>query len=139
MSGNSRFDRELEELLASLGELPAREPPRSRWQRRVRTVLYRWQEIVAGLRWRGIATEQLMLAGIVLIVLAYFLRLAGPLSAAAGWVALIGIVSFFSGFVMSVASSRRRRPQRWRDRPISIEQGVPWTERMRRWLRRNLR
>lgn len=137
MSG-SRFDRELEELLASLGELPAREPPRNRWQRRLRTVLYRWQETVARLRWRGIATEQLMLVGIVFIVMAYFLRLASP--TLAGWIGLLGVVLFFGAFAMAVAGNRRRRSNQWRGQVVSFGQGrVPWTERVRRWLRRNLR
>lgn len=138
MSGSSRFDRELEELLASLGELPERERPRGRWQRRLRAVLYRWQETVAGLRWKGIATEQLMLAGIVFIVLAYFVRLASPVLA--GWIGLLGVLLFFGAFALAVAGNRRRRPERWRGQVVSFGQArVPWIERVRRWLRRNLR
>jgi hypothetical protein len=138
MSGSSRFDRELEELLASLGELPAREPPRSRFRRTMRTILYRWQEMVARLRWRGVATEQLMLAGIVLIVLAYFLRLVSTL--VAGYLGLLGVLVFFVAFGLAVAGNRRRRQPRWRGAVISFDRArVPWTERVRRWLRRNLR
>ena len=138
MSGSSRFDRELEELLASLGELPPRETPRSRMRRRLRTLLYRWQEGVARMRWNGIATDQMMLVGIVLIVLAYFVRLVSTL--AAGYLGLFGVLVFFAAFGLAVASNRRRSQARWRGQVIPFDRGrVSWAERMRRWLRRNLR
>ncbi|MCX6023296.1 MAG: hypothetical protein NTZ05_16530 [Chloroflexi bacterium] len=134
MSG-SRFDRELEELLASLGELPPPATRGSRWRRRLRSWLFRWQESVARLRWNGIAADQLMLAGIVFIVLAYFLRLVFPL--VAGYVGLLGVVAFFGGFGLAVASSRRRARPRWRGEVVSFDRGrVPLTERVRRWFRR---
>jgi hypothetical protein len=138
MPGNSRFDRELEELLASLGELPPRETPRNRFQRTLRTALYRWQETVSRFRWNGIATEQMMLVGIVLIVLAYFLRLGSTV--VAGYLGLVGVLVFFAAFGLAVAGNRRRRAPRWRGQVVSFSSArVPWTERLRRWLRRNLR
>ena len=61
-------------------------------------------------------------------------------TALAGYLGLIGVLVFFAAFGLAVAGNRRRPQTRWRSQVISFSNGrVPWTERVRRWLRRNLR
>lgn len=113
MSG-SKFERELDELLASIGEWTPRESRSQRFRRRFRGWLSHWQEAVARMRWIGIPTDQMMLGGILLIVFAYFLRLALPVAAA--YVGLLGILVFFVAFALAIRGGRRRRDARWRGR-----------------------
>ena len=134
MSG-SRYERELDELLASLGDWAPRETRAQRFQRRFRQWLAQWQESVARMRWTGMSVDQMMLGGIGLIVFAYFLRLAVPVGAA--YVGLLGVLVFFASFALAIRNARRRRESRWRGRPISsYDQQTSLFYRLRSWWRR---
>ena len=137
MSG-SRFDRELDELLANLGDWTPRESRRQRIWRHVREWQAHWQEAVARLRWSGIPTDQMMLGGILMIVFAYFLRLAIALAAA--YVGLLGILLFFVAFGLAIRGGQRRRELRWRGRSVGpYGGGSSLLARLRFWWRRNWR
>ncbi|MBI4498252.1 MAG: hypothetical protein HY689_10170 [Chloroflexi bacterium] len=137
MSG-SRFERELEELLVSLGEWTPRESRSQRFRRRFRAWLYRWQEAIARMRWGGLPADQMMLVGMVLIVFAYFLRLALP--AGAAYVGLLGVLLFFVAFALAVTGGRRRRDIRWRGHLVEPSpyrsSPPPFLAWLRRWWRR---
>ena len=136
MSG-SRFDRELDELLASIGDWTPRETRGQRLRRRFRSWLLRWQESIASMRWTGIPTDQLMLGGFILIVVAYFLRLALPVMAA--YVGLVGVLVFFVAFGLAVRGGRRRSASRWRGQPIDFYRrrgAVSFLVRLRLWWQR---
>ena len=129
-----KYEKEIEELLASLGEFKPRKRSFSdrvmaslgRWQ-------YRWQRFVSGLVQKRLNPDHLMVYGIILIVIAYFLRF--PI--VGKYIGIAGILLFFTGFLLAMTMGRRYNNEQkiWRGRVIQFEEhhlGL----KIRYWLRR---
>lgn len=133
-----KFEREIEELLSRLGEWVPQDTPFQRFKRILSRWLFRWQEgwphaLTDPRRWR-IPLDQLMLAGIVLVVLSYLLRFVIPL--AARYTGVLGVILFFTAFALYFSvGQQRRRDIRWRGRSVEPRPGTrSWKARLRRWI-----
>lgn len=133
-----KFEREIEELLSRLGEWVPQDTPLQRSKRVLGRWLFRWQEgwrhALANLRnWRA-PLDQLMLAGIVLVVLSYFLRFAVPM--VARYTGVLGVILFFTAFALYFSMGRQqRRDIRWRGRLVEPGPAAArWWSRLRRLL-----
>ena len=128
-----KYEKEIEELLASLGEV---KPRRRKWTDRVSSSLsrwqYQWQGFVAGLSHKRINPDKLMIYGILLIVLTYFLRL--PIISR--YTGIAGILLFFTGFVLALTTGGGYSNERkiWRGRVIDFNDGK-FGEKIRFWLK----
>ena len=128
---SDRMQQEIEEILGKYKKFPLREPL---W-RRIRRRLSRWSSSVS--RWSAshlprITVGRVMLAGIVLIIAAYF-GFGGK--SITQMVLVAGLIIFVAAFIFAL----RRRPQyvekRWRGRPLEFrEPGIG--ERLRSWWNR---
>lgn len=134
----SPYEREIEELLRSLGPIG---PKETGWQRFRRIMGGRLNGLVRSARDlpRTVPADQLMLAALLMVVAAYFLRLVAP--ELARIVGVIGLVMFVLAFSFSFQQLGRSRNQpRWRGRPIDMRAGQPtMIDRFVFWLRRKMR
>ena len=134
----SQFDRDIEELLRSLGDLGPRE---TGWQRFRRGLATRWETFWWNVRAlpRAVPADQLMIAALLFVVAAYFLRFALP--GVARFVGLLGVGMFVAAFFFSFNQLfGSRREIRWRGQPIDIGRGQSgFMDRLVLWLRRKLR
>ncbi len=131
-----KYEKEIEELLASLGEFKPRKRRLSdrviaslgRWQ-------YRWQGFISGLSHKRLNPDHLMIYGIILIVITYFLRLP----VIGRYTGIAGILLFFTGFVLALTMGRRYSDERkiWRGRIIDF-QDQNLGPKIKLWLRRLL-
>lgn len=134
-----KFEREIEDILESLGEIG---PKETGWQRLQRSLVGRWYRFLHAVRDlpRAIPADQLMLAAILFIVSAYFLRFVLPNVARV--VGLFGLVLFLAAFILSFNQVMRGagRELRWRGRQIDTGRGQPgFMDQFLLWLRRKLR
>lgn len=131
MSEPSRFEKEIEELLARLGDWSPKDKPRGRFGDTLRQWIYRWQYgwqyALSKFRW-SVPPEQLMLISILLILAAYFSRFVFPV--VARYVAVLGFILFFTSFLFSFGLGQRR-DRRWRGQVVNYRPGDFWD-----WLRR---
>lgn len=132
MSEPSKFEREIEELLARLGDWTPKSRPPGQFLETLRRWIYRWQYgwqyAISRLRWY-VPPEQLMLISILLIVGAYFFRFVLPM--AARYIAVLGFIMFFASFLLSFGFARRPE-KKWRGRVVDYgRRGGFWD-----WLRR---
>lgn len=134
----TQYEREIEEILRSLGDIGPRETP---WQRFVRGVSRRWRDFWSGVRDlpRAIPADQLMLASILLILGAFVLRYISP--SISRFVGAVGLIAFFAAFALSLRLFARGLDSdlRWRGRPIDLSYArSSWLRRLTRWLRRHM-
>lgn len=133
-----RYEREIDDLLRQLEAeqrepLPFRPRPRpSRW----RTEWQRWSGVAAA----GSVVEWLMAAAVVLLVLAFLLRVTGLMLA---WlVAVLAVGCLFAALALSVVRGARQPGGRERSASHyyrSHREGPDWgefTARLRRWFNR---
>ena len=135
----SPYEREIEELLRSLGPIG---PKETGWQRFRRLMEVRFTGLARSVRDlpRSVPADQLMLAALLMVVAAYFLRLVAP--ELARIVGVIGLVMFVLAFAFSFQQlfGRSRNQPRWRGRPIDMRSGQPTIiDRFVFWLRRKMR
>jgi hypothetical protein len=138
----SPYEREIEELLRSLGPIG---PKETGWQRFRRIMGARLTGLAGSIRDipRTVPAEQLMIAAFLMVIAAYFLRLVPGFSSIVGLLATVGIVMFVLAFGISFQQlfgrSRGNQP-RWRGRPIDMRSGQPtMIDRFVFWLRRKMR
>lgn len=130
---SDKYEKEIEDLLASLGEVGLR---RSQWTDGFSSSLGRWQHqwrgFVAGLSRKRINPDKLMIYGIILIVLTYFLRV--PIISR--YTGIAGVLLFFTGFALSFTTGGRYSSERkiWRGRVVDFNDGK-FGEKIRVWLR----
>jgi len=135
----SPYEREIEELLRSLGPIG---PKETGWQRFRRVIGARLNGLTTSIRDlpRAVPADQLMLAALLMVVAAYFLRLVAP--ELARIVGVVGLVMFVLAFAFSFQQlfGRSRNQPRWRGRPIDMRSGQPtMIDRFVLWLRRKMR
>jgi len=135
----SPYEREIEELLKSLGELGPRETAWQRFRRVTGARLRGWARRIRDLP-GTVPADQLMLAALLFVVAAFFLRFVLP--GLARVVGVIGILMFLAAFAFSfqqlLGGSRYER--RWRGRSMERSRGSPTPlDRFIFWLHRKLR
>ncbi|MBI2887878.1 MAG: hypothetical protein HYY02_11800 [Chloroflexi bacterium] len=135
----TEFERQLEELLKSLGDIG---PKETAWQRFRRGAARRWSAFQSWVRNlpRAVPADQLMLAAIIVIIAAFFLRFVLP--SAARFIGLAGLVLFIAAFVFSFNQLMRRShtERRWRGQPVDTRSYQPsLLDRLVLWLRRKRR
>jgi hypothetical protein len=132
-----KFEREIEDILNKLDRFPKPKPGD-----RVRQAFSRqvsgWQRRAA-LRLANLSVGQIMLAGIVMILVGYFFRVALP----GIWYYLVifGLILFFTSFLLSFFGAGRARGRGqvyWRGRPAQAyySDGETLAARLRDWWRR---
>lgn len=135
----SEYEREIDEILQRLDELG---PRRSRLHRFSRWLGRRWEAFAEWVRSlpNAVAADQLMVAAIVFVVAAFFLRFVVP--PAARWVGVAGVLLFLLAFALSLRQiwGSGRREVRWRGRIIDMDDGRPTlADRLILWFRRQFR
>ena len=133
------YEREIEEILKSLGDIGPRE---NAWQRFARVMTLRWKAMlrrVVDLP-RTVPVDQLMLTALLFVVAGYFMRLFLP--GVARFVILAGLVMFVAVFFFSFnqlfGSSRQQTG--WRGRPIDMRRSQPTLlDHFFFWLRHKMR
>ena len=133
------FEREIEELLKSLGEIGPKETTAQRLRRNFIRRWYGFRAWLADLP-RAVPADQLMLAAILFIVAAYFLRFVLP--TVARFVGIAGLLMFCAAFVLSfnVLIRRSRPTPRWRGQPVDLNRHqATLLDRIILWARRKLR
>jgi hypothetical protein len=136
------YEREIEELLKSLSDFGPRETPAQRFQRLARQ---RWRGFLQRLRDlpRTVPADQLMLAALLFVVAAYFMRLVIP--GAARFVGLAGVILFILAFAFSFQQffGRSRGQTRWRGRPVQMSSYQHYQptllDKFFFWIRRRMR
>jgi hypothetical protein len=132
-----RIEREIEEILNKLDHFPE-ESKTDRLRRRSSDAAASFlRPFIEPLT--RISLRHVMLAGIVMVVIAFFARGLGPLM---NWVLIAGLLLFLSAFALSFFNGGATKPprieKRWRGRPMDLEEPHPPSlgERFRAWLRR---
>lgn len=132
----SQFDRDIDDILSRFGEF---QPKESGWQRMRRLASARIAAFVANLRAlpQAVPADQMMLAAVVFIVAAFFLRYVFP--GFARFVGLAGLLLFLAAFVVSFNQlfGSGRRHVRWRGQVIDMTSyRSGYLNRFLFWLRR---
>lgn len=139
MSDSNRLEREIEEILGKIEQLPSAPPrrtrPVNRTLLRIGAAISERQRAIA----RGLArfsVSQVMLTSFLVILTALFFRRAAPVLMA--WVLYAGIVLFVTTFAFMVFGGRSGNgsvsgPQRWRGRPIEPTATPSIRLRLRNW------
>ena len=133
------YEREIEELLKSLGDIG---PKETAWQRFERGIAERWHALLRRLAElpRTVPGDQLMITAFVCLVGGYFMRLVLP--GVACFVILGGLVLFVAAFLFSLQQlfGGRRSENRWRGRPAEMRRpGPTLLDHFFFWLRRKMR
>ncbi len=135
----SQYEKDIEEILEGLGDLPITESPRQQFQRQ-------WGRRARNLWWdikalpSTIAADQLMIVALLCVVAAFFLRFMMP--GVARFVGLAGLVLFIAAFAFSFNRffGGGGREVRWRGQVIDLQSGQPSTiDRFIIWMRRKMR
>ncbi|MSQ27118.1 MAG: hypothetical protein EXR51_03135 [Dehalococcoidia bacterium] len=135
----SQFDRDIDDILSKLGEFG---PKETGWQRLRRIAMARIAALGAAIRSlpQAVPGDQMMLAAVVFIAGAFFLRYVFP--GFARLVAVAGLILFVAAFAVSfnqLFGSGRRRV-RWRGQVIDMTAyGSGYLNRFLFWLRSKLR
>lgn len=133
MSQRHKFEREIDEILSRLDDFP-RKRRKVQLRRKIGDRLARIGDAVGAVTSR-INVGQVMLAGIILILAAFFFRGLNP--GLTTWFIILGLVLFFGAFIASLLPRGAGRRQRhyWRGQPIYYDQPTVW-ERLRGLLGR---
>ena len=137
MPNSDRLEREIEEILGRIEQLP---PPESRAKRAVRRTLRRTGAAISD-RQRALARElsrvslsQMILLSFLMILGAFFFRRMSPL--VMDWLMYGGVILFVVSFGMLMFTGRvgGSRERKWRGRPVRSQTGPTLEQRVRRWL-----
>jgi hypothetical protein len=136
---SDRVEREIEEILRKVDDFPT-EAARIRARRKERDREHRpglLQRI--GISFRGAGIGQVMLLSIVLVLGSHFI-IGRFDSTVAQYGIILGLILFFSSFLLSFRPRGSTAPQvkRWRGRiiePDTSSEPRPWS-RLNRWWRR---
>lgn len=130
-----RLEREIQEILDKIEQLPAPRRQRAtglrRALRRIGEGVSAWQRTVARELSR-ISLSQLVLLSFLLILGAFLIRGIGPIGT---WIMIAGLVLLVTSLALIMLGSggTRSRTQRWRGRTISYKRdGL--AQRLRRWF-----
>lgn len=129
---SDRLRQEIEEILGKYEKFPLREPFPRRLRRKASALATAAGQRLAALL-RYVTVGRLMLAGVVLILAAYFFTLGG--ASISRSIIIAGLVIFAVAFMVSL---RRRYPRveaRWRGRPVDLNEPSVGT-RLRAWWER---
>lgn len=125
-----KYKREIEEILARMGEPRRREGAWYRWERRGQ----RWLAEVRHALWGAgleVSPQRLLTLALVLIVVAYFSR--GILLRGAAYLALLALALFLTALIFSVAGWHQpRHEKRWRGQPLDYSSRA-WPDWRRLW------
>jgi hypothetical protein len=129
----NRIEREIEEILTRLDEFVPDESRMRRLRRRARAALQAvWDEVRH--RTRGITAGHVVLASVVVLLVAFFLRGSFPtFFRIATWVA---VGALFAAIFFSIRPVRRQSTRYWRGQPVDVRRPGLLT-RLRWWLRRH--
>jgi hypothetical protein len=133
------YEREIEELLKSLGDIGPKETGwlrfKRRWTARKNALLRSLADLP-----RTVPADQLMLTAILFVVAGYFMRLVLP--SVARFVFLAGLILFVAAFFFSFNQlfGAKRNQRRWRGQPIDMRRPQPTIlDHFIFWLRRKMR
>ena len=138
MADSDRLEREIEEILGRIDQLP---PPESRAKRTVRRSLRRLGTAISD-RQRAIARElsrvsmsQMILLSFLMILGSFFLRRVSPLLM--DWLMYGGVILFVVSFAAVMFGHRggSAYEQKWRGQPVRYQMGPTLSERVARWWR----
>jgi hypothetical protein len=133
----SEYEREIEDILRNMGELG---PKRRQNQRLIARLGRAWRRFTG---WLGglpsaFAADQLMMAAIICVVAAFFMRFVFP--AGARWVGLAAGALFVAALALSIRQVWGHgggSEKRWRGRVIDMQSGQPTlADRLILWFRR---
>ena len=130
-----RLEREIQEILDKIEQLPAPKRQRAvglrRSLRRVGESFSAWQRTIAQELSR-ISLAQLVLLSLLLILGAFLIRGLGPIGS---WLMIAGLVLLVTSLalIMFGSGGRRTRTQQWRGRTISYRRDT-LAQRIRRWF-----
>ena len=133
------YEREIEELLRSLGDIGPKETGWQRFQRLASARIRAFGRRVRSLP-HTVPADQLMLTALLFVIAAYFLRFVMP--GAARFVGLAGIMLFIAAFAFSFSQlfGRSRNQRIWRGRPVDTRRYQPTLlDKFIFWLRRRMR
>lgn len=144
-NGQDRIHREIEELLDRLDNFVPEDRLATKIRNRARRRDSDTPGALARIRARisRVSLGQLMLAGFVLIIAAYFLK--GPLGDLTPWLIGLGLVMAGGAFVLSIVRGGGSRTlggsveKRWRGQVIEYSTGPSAANRIRNWFRRRRR
>ena len=136
---SNRYEDEIRKLLESMDDFMPEEPrtrraPRrppglsDRIRSRLRSFSTRWRGFNLGRRFVGVrSSAQLVLVGMLLVVVAVFLRMLPVIGVLSGFVGAIGVLLFLVGYVLSFLDiGRPKQEARWRGRIIEMPRRRPW-------------
>ena len=127
----SRYEREIEDILAKSGgfdpDPPEREPKRDR--RNFRRLVWLYVKQSLGGSPLSMSPGRIMLIGFVLLMAAL---IAVPFGIGiVGYVAFAGLIIFIIGYALVLARPPKIE-KRWRGQPMDMDADQSWLERMRR-------
>jgi len=129
---SDRLRQEIDEILGKYEKFPLREPLPRRLRRKASgLVAAAAQRLAAPLRY--VTVGRLMLAGLILILAAYFIGFGG--GSVTRSIIIAGLIIFAIAFMMSL---RRRYPRvepRWRGQPLELHEPSVGT-RLHAWWER---
>ena len=129
---SDRLRQEIDEILGKYEKFPLREPLPRRLRRKASGLMTAAaQRLAAPLRY--VTVGRLMLAGLILILAAYFIGFGG--GSITRSIIIAGLIIFAIAFMMSL---RRRYPRvepRWRGQPLELHEPSVGT-RLRAWWER---
>lgn len=136
---SSKFDRDIDDILSQFNDFRPRE---SGFARARRTMALKLAGMVNGFRAlpQAVPADQMMLAALIFIVAAFFLRYVSP--GTARLVGLLGLLLFVGAFILSFNQlfGGGRREVRWRGQPIELRPApAGFVDRLVYWLRRMFR
>jgi hypothetical protein len=127
-----RLRQEIDDILSKYEKFPVREPLPTRLRRKASGLVTAvHQGLAAPLRY--VTVGRLMLAGLILILAAYFVGFGS--SSITRSIIIAGLIVFAIAFMVSL---RRRSPRvepRWRGRPLELHEPSVGT-RLRAWWER---
>lgn len=125
-----KLQREIEDLLSRLDDLPSGRPIRARVTQGVSGAVRGFASLFTGLRLPRVSLGQVLLAGIALIIIGYVLN---PGDASVTRIVIVaGIVLFLGAFVLSLRRQSRPPEKRWRGVPMELG-GSRAGDRLRSW------
>jgi hypothetical protein len=124
----NRIQREVEELLESLETNAPKPTLSSRIGDAVRAPFRALSRARRNLSLPSISAGQVLLAGVVLIVVAW---VVGGANDEWRWVLAAGVFLFIGAFIWSLRRQSRPPEKYWRDKPLELQD--------RRWWKRNKR
>jgi VIT1/CCC1 family predicted Fe2+/Mn2+ transporter len=132
---SDKIEREVEEILRKLDKFVPEESRLVRARRRLGQATSDLARALLG-RLSRISLGQIMLASLIVVVVAFFFRSASP--TLARWAIIVGLLLFFSVFVLSLLGGRSRYEKRWRGQVIDLSE-PSLGSRLRNWLQRRSR